>query len=94
MPKKRNVSHKTLRALNCRRRQAVWSSGSGGKAERDADVSALALEETVRLPVEQWPHSLVVTVTGLRKDVLAAELLETVCVRTACLGGSSEQKML
>lgn len=46
--------------------------------EREHDVSTVSLEETVRIPLGQWPDSLLVTVAGLRKEILAVELLPKV----------------
>ncbi|CAM9439131.1 unnamed protein product, partial [Hapterophycus canaliculatus] len=59
---------------------AVWASSGGGYSveERERDVSSVSLEETVRIPLGQWPDSLVLTAAGLRKDVLAVELLPKV----------------
>ena len=55
------------------------SEGSVAKAhDSDYDVSSTRLEETVRIPPERWPDMLVVTAKGLRKEALAAELLDKV----------------
>lgn len=40
---------------------------------RESDVSVTSLEETVRIPLEKWPDSLVVTAAGLRKEALAVD---------------------
>lgn len=53
--------------------------GLGGKIN-ESDVSCTRLDETVRIPLENWPETLVVTAKGLRKEVLAAELLDKVCM--------------
>lgn len=42
------------------------------------DVSATSLEQTVRVPLEDWPHSLLVTVTGIESGKLAADVLDEV----------------
>lgn len=54
------------------------SGGDGARqnvAGSESDVSSTTLEETVRVPLEQWPDSLLVTVTGVRKEALAVDLL-------------------
>lgn len=72
--------------------QAVWArrggqagrSGGGGvqgdvgASESESDVSATSLEETVRIPLERWPDSLLLTAEGIRKEALAVELLAKV----------------
>lgn len=60
--------------------QAVWATRVGKESveQRQRDVSAVSLEETVRIPLGQWPDSIVVTASGLRKDILANELLSKV----------------
>ena len=57
--------------------QALWAR-SDGDTEREMDVSATSLEQTVRVPLEDWPHSLLVTVTGIDSGKLAADVLDKV----------------
>lgn len=57
--------------------QALWT-GSDGNTERELDVSATSLEETVRVPPDDWPDSLLLTVAGIECDKLAADLLDKV----------------
>lgn len=56
----------------------MWASRGGGSGEageslRESDVSATPLKETVRIPPEEWPDSLIVTAAGLQRGVLAIE---------------------
>lgn len=65
----------------CRGGQLGHAGGDGARqnvAESESDVSATSLEETVRIPLEQWPDSLLVTVAGIRKEALAVDLLAKV----------------
>ncbi|CAM9469615.1 unnamed protein product [Ectocarpus fasciculatus] len=62
---------------------AVWSRGgrSGRTEERESDVTAASLEDTVRIPLDQWPDLLSVTAAGLRTDALAPDALDKVLQR-------------
>lgn len=42
------------------------------RAEREEDVSGLKLEDTVCIPWERWPDSLVLTVVGIRPDAISS----------------------
>lgn len=57
--------------------QALWT-GSEGDTERELDVSARSLEQTVRVLPDDWPDSLLITVTGVESDALAASRLDEV----------------
>lgn len=59
--------------------------GDGGQqhvaesmSKSEADVSSTSLEQTVRIPLERWPDSLLLTATGIRKESLAVDLLAKV----------------
>ncbi|CAM9119874.1 unnamed protein product [Ectocarpus sp. 6 AP-2014] len=59
---------------------AVWSRGGGESTEeRESEVSATSFEDTVRIPPEHWPDSLVVTAAGLKTDALAPDALDKAC---------------
>ena len=68
----------------------MWADGGGSlghsggdgvghnAAGSESDVSSTTLEETVRIPLEQWPDSLLLTATGVRNEALAVDLLSKV----------------
>ncbi|CAM9230130.1 unnamed protein product [Scytosiphon promiscuus] len=62
---------------------AVWATGGEGGSVKEDDVTAVSLEETVRIPLGKWPDSLVVTAAGLRKDVVAVERLSKIGVQAS-----------
>lgn len=62
--------------------KAVWT-GAEGETERELDVSATCLEQTVRVPPDGWPDSLLLTVMGVESGALASDLLDE--VRTSAI---------
>lgn len=51
----------------------MWvHEGARGRSEREDDLTAVLLQDTVRIPREQWPDSLVVALAGLRAEHLAS----------------------
>lgn len=61
--------------------KALWT-GAEGETERQLDVSARCLEQTVRVPPDAWPDSLLLTVMGVECGALASDLLDEVRTST------------
>eukprot|EP00903_Cladosiphon_okamuranus_P022389 g20592.t1 len=73
-----SLTSTTMAVWECRGGNLGRSGGEGVRqrvAGRESDVSSTTLEETVRIPLEQWPDSLLLTATGVRKEALAVDLL-------------------
>lgn len=58
-------------------KEGEGEGGLEGKV-KEWDVSNSRLDETVRIPVDKWPETIVLTAKGLRKEILHTELLDKV----------------